>query len=219
MDTRADLNQTAFLASEDHIWQPSPLAGVDRVLLDRVGGEVAVATSLVRYAQGASFNPHKHELGEEFVVLDGVFSDEHGDYPVGSYLRNPPGTGHKPHSNEGCVIFVKLRQFADEDLVPVKKHIPLSVEGTASEVLYEYGDEVVSWVHVPAGERFAFPATYHVRELLVLVGSCTWQQETTHTLNAWSWVRMKAGEPLRINATTDCILFSKTRPVYRPADV
>ncbi len=218
MNIRDDLNKTAFVSSKNFTWQPSPLPGVERVLLDRVGDEVAVATSLVRYAPGANFDPHSHALGEEFVVLDGVFSDEHGDYPAGSYIRNPPGTAHKPHSDPGCVIFVKLRQFDDKDLTPVKAQIPLTPSTTHATPLYQYQDEVVSYVHVGAGERFAFSASYYVRELLVLAGELDWQQEVTHRLGPWSWIRMAPGDPLRINAVTPCVLFSKTRPVYRPAD-
>ena len=86
-------------------------AGGQRVYLDRDGDEVAVATSIVRYAAGANFDPHGHALGEEFLVLEGVFSDEHGDYPAGTYVRNPPGTKHTPRSDPGCVIWVKLRQM------------------------------------------------------------------------------------------------------------
>ncbi|GAL13613.1 hypothetical protein JCM19233_4618 [Vibrio astriarenae] len=51
--------------------------------LDRVGGEVARATSIVRYKPNSAFSPHTHDGGEEFFVLEGVFSDEHGDYPQG----------------------------------------------------------------------------------------------------------------------------------------
>lgn len=215
MEIRADLNQTAHLSNEDFEWHASPLPGVERVLLDRVGGEVAVATSIVRYAPGAKFDPHAHALGEEFIVLDGVFSDEHGDYPVGSYIRNPPGTSHTPHSDPGCVIFVKLRQFDDQDLTPITAQMPTHAEGSGAHQLYRYGDEVVSYVQVPAGERFAFAASYYVRELLILQGELDWQQEVTHRLGPWSWIRMAPGNPLRVNAVTPCLLFSKTRPVYR----
>ena len=222
MEIRSDLDQTAHLASDDFTWVASPQPGVERVMLDRVGDEVAVATSIVRYAPGSSFNAHSHALGEEFVVLEGVFSDEHGDYPPGSYLRNPPGSSHTPRSDDGCVIWVKLRQFDDADLTPVKAQIPLDAgaQAPASGVvqpLYEYGDEVVSAVRVAAGERFAFDASFYVRELLVLAGEVSWQQSQTYRLPRWSWIRMRPGEPLRINAITDCVLFSKTRPVYRPA--
>jgi len=96
-------------------WVPSPMGGVHRRLLDRVGDEVARATSLVRYAPGSRFSRHEHGGGEEILVLDGVFSDEHGDFATGSYLRNPPGSGHAPFSREGCTLFVKLWQFARAD--------------------------------------------------------------------------------------------------------
>ena len=80
-------------------------------MLDRVGGEVARATSLVRYAPASVFPAHLHGLGEEFLVLEGVFSDEHGDYPAGTYVRNPPGSTHSPRTKPGCTILVKLRQM------------------------------------------------------------------------------------------------------------
>ncbi len=215
MELRANLDKTAHLQADDFEWVPSPLPGVERVMLDRVGGEVAVATSLVRYAPGSYFEPHSHALGEEFLVLDGVFSDQHGDFPAGSYVRNPPGTAHKPHSEPGCVIFVKLRQFADADLTPVNTTLdPLAPYGQF-QPLHQYRDEAVGYVRVEAGTRFAFSAAYHVRELLVLSGEVTWQQEVTRTLGAWSWIRMHPGQPLRVNAVTDSLLFTKTRPVYR----
>ena len=217
MDIRADLDQTAFVPGDSEDWVASPLAGVERLMLDRVGDEVAVATSLVRYAPGSRFDPHRHALGEEFVVLEGIFSDEHGDFHAGSYVRNPPGTGHTPYSEPGCVIFVKLRQFDDEDLTPVAADIPLQPSGAQLERLYTHRGEEVSYVHVPAGERFAFSASYYVRELLVLSGELDWQQEATHRLGPWSWIRMAPGQPLRINAVEPCVLFSKTRPIYRKA--
>jgi hypothetical protein len=73
----------------------------------------------VRYAPGSAFPRHAHGGGEEILVLDGVFQDEHGDYPAGSYFRNPPGTSHVPASREGCTIFVRLWQFREGDLVQV----------------------------------------------------------------------------------------------------
>ena len=110
----ADLSQFAAASIEALGWVASPAAGVDRKLLDREGGEVARATSIVRYAPGSAFEAHQHGLGEEFLVLDGVFSDEHGDYPNGAYVRNPPGSSHRPASRQGCTLFVKLRQMRSE---------------------------------------------------------------------------------------------------------
>ena len=85
----------------------SPVAGVERRLLDRCGGEVARATSIVRYAPGSRFEPHNHGGGEEILVLSGVFQDGQGAYPAGTWLRNPPGSLHKPWSEAGCTIWVK----------------------------------------------------------------------------------------------------------------
>lgn len=217
MEINADLDTTVFQSSAEFEWIPSPLKGVDRVMLDRVGDEVAVATSIVRYAPGASFDAHRHALGEEFIVLEGVFSDEQGDYAAGTYIRNPPGTSHTPSSAPGCVIWVKLRQFDDQDLTPHTSQIPEFEQDNAGlkHKIYEYGHEAVSWVHVAADERYAFPSHFHTRELLILSGELTWQQAETHTLGAWSWIRIRPGQPLRVNAVTDCVIFSKTRPVYR----
>ncbi|SFU52592.1 cupin domain-containing protein [Nitrosospira multiformis] len=87
-----DLSQPVIVQAGKMDWRPSPAPGVDRRMLFRIGGEVARATSIVRYAPGSVFPRHTHGGGEEILVLDGVFQDEHGDYPAGSYLRNPPGT-------------------------------------------------------------------------------------------------------------------------------
>ena len=111
----ADFTQRVVIQTAALPWLASPRAGVERRMLDRIGGEVARATSLVRYAPASSFPAHGHALGEEFLVLDGVFGDEHGDYPAGTYVRNPPGSRHSPRTTPGCVILVKLRQMAADE--------------------------------------------------------------------------------------------------------
>ena len=102
-------------------WIASPAAGVDRRMLFRIGDEVARATSIVRYAPGSSFPRHTHTGGEEILVLEGTFQDEHGDYPAGSYFRNPPGTSHVPAARDGCVIFVRLWQYRAGDTVQITR--------------------------------------------------------------------------------------------------
>src|SRR5689334_6703944 len=114
MEINADFSRAAVVHAARLLWVASPMVGVDRRMLDRIGEEVARATSIVRYAAGSRFSPHTHGGGEEFLVLDGVFQDEHGDYPAGSYVRNPPTSRHTPGSAPGCVLFVKLWQFDPE---------------------------------------------------------------------------------------------------------
>lgn len=115
MQLHTDFSQRIVLTPDQHQWVDSPMPGVSRLLLDRAGGETARATSLVRYAAGAGYHPHTHGGGEEILVLSGIFSDEHGDYPAGTYLRNPPGSRHTPFSRDGCELLVKLWQFNASD--------------------------------------------------------------------------------------------------------
>lgn len=120
MQIHSDFRLRVVERADGSGWVPSPLPGVERRMLDRVGAEVARATSLVRYAPGAGYEGHTHGAGEEILVLEGVFSDASGDHPAGTYLRNPPGSHHAPFSREGCLLFVKLRQFAMDDLRTVR---------------------------------------------------------------------------------------------------
>ena len=112
MRVNADFSERVVIRTNELPWIASPQPDVERRMLDRIGDEVARATSLVRYAPASVFEAHDHALGEEFLVLDGVFSDEHGDYPAGTYVRNPPGSHHSPRTEPGCIILVKLRQMA-----------------------------------------------------------------------------------------------------------
>jgi anti-sigma factor ChrR (cupin superfamily) len=107
MRINADFTKRASVHAGAADWVQSPMPGVERRMLDRIGDEVARATSIVRYAPGTAFSPHTHSGGEEFYVLDGTFQDERGDYPAGSYVRNPPTSRHTPRSQAGCTIFVK----------------------------------------------------------------------------------------------------------------
>ncbi|PAU65865.1 anti-sigma factor [Pseudomonas sp. PIC25] len=111
MFLNADFSRRAIVAPHQYRWVASPQEGVERVMLDRLGEEKARATSIVRYAPGSSFPHHLHPGGEEVLVLSGTFSEEDEHYPAGWYLRNPPGSSHRPSSREGAVIFVKLRQM------------------------------------------------------------------------------------------------------------
>jgi len=117
---RAQFDQRVVDLAGDATWHAAGTTGVHRRLLDRIGGEVARATSVVRYDAGARFPAHRHGGGEEILVLEGTLSDEHGHHPAGTYLRNPPGSGHAPWSDEGCLLWVKLHHFQPGDEAPVR---------------------------------------------------------------------------------------------------
>ncbi|MDH6249345.1 anti-sigma factor ChrR (cupin superfamily) [Polynucleobacter sphagniphilus] len=114
MNINADYSQKVVVNHHELPWIPSPELGIERRMLERCGGEVAKATSIVRYQAGSKFPMHFHEFGEEIFVLDGIFSDESGDYPAGSYIMNPPGSSHAPFSDFGCTLFVKLRHLGPD---------------------------------------------------------------------------------------------------------
>lgn len=176
MDLNGDFDQRVVQSARDATWTPSPLPGVDRRMLDRVGGEVARATSIVRYAAGSRFDRHVHDGGEEILVLDGVFSDEYGDYPAGTYIRNPPGTSHAPFSRGGCTLFVKLWQFAADDLVPVRiatataAWYPGLVAGLSVMPLHEHDGVSTALVRWAPQTRFNTHAHPGGEEILVLEG-------------------------------------------------
>ena len=111
-----DFNQRVVINTAQRDWVASPMPGVMRKPLAREDAERGHATSIVRYEPGARFSAHDHPLGEEILVLEGVFSDETGDYPAGTYFRNPQGFRHAPFSTEGCVLLVKLHQFQADDM-------------------------------------------------------------------------------------------------------
>lgn len=120
MNINSDFAQKVVIQTYDLEWLSSPASGVSRKYLDRIGDELARASSIVLYAPNSSFETHGHDGGEEILVLDGVFSDENGDYPAGTYIRNPPHSLHSPHSKTGCTLFVKLRQFHPSDKATVR---------------------------------------------------------------------------------------------------
>lgn len=169
-----DFFRRAALASKDQQWIPSPQAGIERVMLDRVGDERARATTIVRYAAGAQFPHHQHPGGEEILVLSGTFSDEDGHYPAGWYLRNPPGSGHRPFSDEGAVIFVKLWQMPPDETrcIRLDTNDPTSWRREAGREicpLFSADEEQVCLLRL-AGGQSAFAEPVDSAELLVLAG-------------------------------------------------
>lgn len=180
-------------------WTASPAQGVDRRMLFRIGAEKARATSIVRYAPGSRFARHDHPGGEEFLVLEGTFQDETGDFPQGSYVRNPPGSGHAPGSEAGCIILVKLWQFRVDDAEPVvlrpgETRASATRPGvSASWLFFEGADERVMLEEWQAGADVEL-ANPDGLELLVLDGGCI---EDGDRLQRWSWLRLPAGTAFR----------------------
>lgn len=207
MELNADFTQRVLIHTQDIPWKASPMAGVDRRMLDRIGDEVARATSIVRYAPGSHFSAHTHSGGEEFIVLQGTFQDEHGDYPAGTYVRNPPTSSHTPGAEEGCVIFVKLWQFDLDDRTQFRVDMASDLEtvgnGVALKTLHQDARETVLYVELAPNTVWSDPAAGGA-ELLVLDGSL---QESGDDLHKGSWLRVPDGKGISVSAGKDGAIF------------
>ena len=202
MQLNTDLTQTVLVHAGQLDWAPSPSQGVDRRMLFRIGAEKARATSIVRYAPGSRFTHHLHPGGEEFLVLEGVFQDESGDFPAGTYVRNPPGSAHAPGSNVGCTIFVRLWQFRADDLTPIvvrpdrAENAPCRQGVISTQVLFTGTDERAVREEWGADTKIEIP-NQHGLEMLVISGSAL---HGDTPLERWSWLRLPAGTPAYFQA-------------------
>ncbi|HEV2549358.1 MAG TPA: cupin domain-containing protein [Stellaceae bacterium] len=220
MELNADFSKRAVVHAARVSWVPSPIAGVERRMLDRIGEEVSRATSIVRYASNSRFSAHTHGGGEEFIVLDGVFSDEHGDFPAGSYIRNPPGSRHTPGSEKGCIIFVKLWQFDPED----RKHVRIDATkrpflptrdrpGVEVLLLHEDARENVRLERWSADTQIFLRATGGA-EILVLEGGFS---DGDETFEPQSWLRLPVDAMLTARpGANGCKVWVKTGHLARP---
>jgi anti-sigma factor ChrR (cupin superfamily) len=176
MKLHSDFSKRVVIDSHGLSWADSPAKGIQRQLLERDGEEEARATSLVRYAPGSRFAHHVHTLGEEIFVLEGIFSDETGEYGPGTYIKNPPGSGHAPSSEAGCLLFVKLRHLAlaDSERVVINTNkadwFPGMVAGLSVLPLSEFATQHTAMVRWAAGTHFNPHHHYGGEEIYVLDG-------------------------------------------------
>ena len=215
-----DLRRRVRVDTTAMAWQPSPSRTVFRKRVHQVGGaESGQVTSIVRYEPGSSFHAHEHPDGEEILVLEGVFSDEHGDFAEGTYLLNPEGFRHAPFSREGCLLFVKLRQFAGQG----RRHVALRTRdlawqpdgraGVEWKPLYVGRDDGKDFADETHLERFApgtppAPVEYPIgAEILVLAGSLE-EGDAVHPTG--TWLRFPIASAIAPSSAQGCELYVKT---------
>jgi anti-sigma factor ChrR (cupin superfamily) len=210
-----DLSERVVIDTNAAPWVPSPEPGVWRRMLERAGAESGRATSIVRYDPGARFHFHQHPMGEEFFVLEGTFSDEHGDYPAGSYVLNPPGSGHAPWTRDGCVLFVKLCQYAGPD----RKRIaidsarmewrPGEAPGIWIKELYSElkHPERVALLKWEKGARYSRHQHPGGEEILVLDGVLA---DQAGRYPCGTWIRNPPGSAHEPYSLEGCVLLVKT---------
>lgn len=198
MNVNADFSKRATAHSSSNPWVPSPMPGVERRMLDRIGDEVARATTIVRYAPGSAFSAHTHAGGEEYLVLEDVFQDEHGDFPTGTYVRNPPTSQHTPSAADGATIFVKLWQFDPDDRTEVRINtndiVPVPVDrrpGVSEIPLFQDSRERVR-IEVWDADQDIQITKHQGLEILVIEGGFC---EAGEDFSKHSWLRLPFGQP------------------------
>ncbi|MES2755945.1 MAG: cupin domain-containing protein [Pseudomonadota bacterium] len=213
MQLNADFSQRVVVESSRIDWVASPAAGIERRLLERDGGEVARATSIVRYAPGTSFSRHSHDLGEEIFVLDGVLDDESGSYSAGTYIKNPPGSSHAPGSASGCTLFVKLRHLAPADsertVVDTRTaswHAGL-VPGLSVLPLSQFEGQHTALVRWAPGTRFNPHRHYGGEEIFVVEGVF---EDELGRYPAGTWIRSPHLSMHRPFSEEGCTILVKT---------
>ena len=171
-----DFSKSACLLTEKQKWINSPADGVSRIPLEREAAESGHTTSFVKFEPESYFPEHSHPQGEEIYVLEGVFSDEYGDYPAGTYIRNPPNSCHKPFTKEGCTLFVKLEQFKQGDeqhvaLRPEDQHWQQGIGNLKVLSLHAYHTESTALVLWPKDEVFQPHTHWGGEEIVVISGA------------------------------------------------
>lgn len=193
----SDKSRAQLIRTSEIDWvATSQAGGVYRKMIEREGTEkVARATTIVRFDPDQAFPRHTHAGGEEFLVLDGVWRDDYGDFPKYSYVRNYIGSGHTPSiGKEGCVILVKLRQMSllSKDEPEHKAWGPHIFEGKATDVVEEerlFSSSleqtlVQTW---PANSNFDVPIPIGGAEIFVVDGSFS---SALGEHDKWSWARI-----------------------------
>lgn len=213
MKLNSDFSQRVVLETSSLEWVDSPQQGIQRKLLERDGAEVARATSIVRYAPDCAFKSHRHDLGEEILVLDGIFSDESGSFGPGTYLKNPPGSSHAPRSATGCTLFVKLRHLdaADSEHIVIDTRtapwFPGLVAGLAVLPLSEFGTQHTALVRWAPGTRFNPHRHYGGEEIYVLEGVF---EDEFGRYPAGTWIRSPHLSAHRPFSNEGCTILVKT---------
>ena len=204
-----DISRRVVIDTVQADWVKSPIPGVWRKPLAREEAERGHATSIVRYDAGARFSTHDHPLGEEILVLSGTFSDETGDFPAGTYFRNPPGFRHAPFSEPGCLILVKLHQFQPDDSAHICIDTNTATWRPGSPemlALHQHGTETVALLRFSAGAsvpRHQHPAG---EELYIISGRLS---DDSGSYSAGTWIRNPPGSAHSIQAEEDTVAWIK----------
>lgn len=205
--------QRVVINTQAQHWQASPATGVWRIPLEREAKETGEVTSIVRYEPNTHFSTHYHPNGEEIFVVSGIFQDEFGHYPAGTYIRNPANTRHAPASDSGCTLYVKLNMFPEGDREPLRidthnaRWQPGHYPGQSVLPLHGYGSDRTVIMQWHAGSTLP-PQSYEGGlEIYILAGSF---YDEWGEYSEGFWLRTPPGSAHQPATRDGCLLLAKT---------
>ena len=214
MKTENDSGSLVVIENSNTEWTSSPESGVESKRFERSGeGNSTRATSIVKFPADRQFAPHTHFGGEEFLVLDGVFSDGTGNFPQGFYVRNPVGSSHSPWSQPGAIIFAKIGQFDSRD----PNYVRLDTKGADWQnypeqgmkvlLLHQFEDECTFLVSLDSGHVFPQSGFVGGLEIFVVSGQLT---VSDNDMMTHDWMRSAHEEDIRITSRERAVFYLKT---------
>ncbi len=194
-------------------WVDASTEGIQRQLIEFDDDIVARSTSIERCAPGSFFEIHKHNLGEEILVLDGAFSDESGSFGPGTYIKNPAGSSLATKSATGCTLFVKRHHLDQADsqrtVIDTRKStwFPGLVPGLSVLPLSEFSTQHTALVSWAPGTQFNAHRHYGGEEIYVLEGIF---EDEFGSYPAGTWMRSPHLSTHRPFSTIGCTILVKT---------
>lgn len=193
-------------------WQGFTKAGIRQRSLERLVGRHSRLTAVAQFAAGQVFKKIAHEHGVEFLVLSGKFSDEHGDYGVGSYVRNPAAAYRMPFTRDGCTVLLKVGRFQllDQKRVVVntrdshRKWKATGEPGVSCLDLHQFSEQHVSLHKIRAECWITFKCLNLALEIFVIEGDIS--VSGSH-YEAGTWLRYPPGSRIKVRSKHGCCLY------------
>lgn len=208
-----DSAERAVIHAADLPWKATAHHGLEEKLFESGGINGARHSKLLRCKPGLSVPRHRHDAGEEFLVLEGTLTDDLGHYPVGTYVRNPPGSSHAPFTRDGCILFIKMVTFSPGDHARVVIDTGEAEwqaggrDGTSIIPLYRFGAEAAALCRWEPST--GLPSHRHAggEEIFVLSGTL---HDERGSYPRGTWVRDPFGSFHRPYSKQGCVFFLKT---------
>ena len=114
----SDTERRRIDTTESSRWLPGPVEGTEVMPLH---GHGTSNVMMIRWLGAVAFRPRLDPLGEEVLVVSGCLQDADGEYPAGTWIRNPVPAWQSWSGDPGTLVYYKSGHFAaspDEGSLP-----------------------------------------------------------------------------------------------------